>query len=352
MVGQGTRRRRRPAAADAAPTTPDPIEIAMAAEVSGRAPGEAAIRLIEAQRRLVGWEIADRRSGVALKALSAGLALMAWQASRADGLVVEAFSVPPDLAARGLTGQVVASQILDRFNSMQTVTDSVRPTPRSANDWDLKARVEIPQTGVSIAELERLLRRWLGHERRISGEVVRGPGGLQLTVRMSGGEADTVAGADGDLTPLTTAAAERLYDRTDPTRYAMYLSRTGRAEAARDRLPRLLQTGPPADRAYAHNILGLLTADHAASPISADPSACRPTWRAPASPTRATAPSPWGTRRPPSGISGGASARARLRTGPRRGACSTASRQRCWRSSKVTRPRPTPPGWMAPTHGP
>ena len=35
-----------------------------------------------------------------------------WQAAHDDGLVIEAFSVPPELAARGLTGEVVATQLL------------------------------------------------------------------------------------------------------------------------------------------------------------------------------------------------------------------------------------------------
>src|SRR5437868_12741946 len=76
----------------------------------------------------------DQRFSIALKAMTAligfaiagALAFMIWNASSSGGLVIEPFSVPPDLAARGLTGQVVASKLLDRLVTMQQQTDSQR----------------------------------------------------------------------------------------------------------------------------------------------------------------------------------------------------------------------------------
>ena len=47
---------------------------------------------------------------------------MIWSAYGSGGLVIEPFSVPSDLAARGLTGQVVASKLLDRLVAMQQQT--------------------------------------------------------------------------------------------------------------------------------------------------------------------------------------------------------------------------------------
>jgi hypothetical protein len=102
------------------------VEIAMAAEAGDPAPDSPArtvllkqSRLMDADLRLRGWQIARERAGLVLQSLtaSAGLVLAAavgrlvWDASRADGLVIEAFSVPPALAADGLTGEVVAAQL-------------------------------------------------------------------------------------------------------------------------------------------------------------------------------------------------------------------------------------------------
>ena len=51
-------------------------------------------------------------------AIAAGAAFMVWEAAHADGLVIEAFSVPPELADRGITGQVVATKMLDRLTAL------------------------------------------------------------------------------------------------------------------------------------------------------------------------------------------------------------------------------------------
>src|SRR4051812_3558065 len=101
----------------AAPTTPDPIEMAMEALAGGVAPQGVAVRVLERQARLLGWQIASERAGFALKLLTAaaGLAaavaagVMPWQASRANGLVVAGFTAPPAYATRGLSGDVLAA---------------------------------------------------------------------------------------------------------------------------------------------------------------------------------------------------------------------------------------------------
>ena len=71
-TGQGARRRR-PVKAGPAPTTPDPIEIAMEAEAGDTAPDSPARRVLLGQERLIGadltlrgWEIADRRAALVL----------------------------------------------------------------------------------------------------------------------------------------------------------------------------------------------------------------------------------------------------------------------------------------------
>ena len=81
---------------------------------------------------------------------------MVWDAAHSSGLIIEPFAVPPDMAAKGLTGQVVASQMLDKLTAMQDATDSTRPPQSYANNWGNNIKVEIPETGVSIGELQQL----------------------------------------------------------------------------------------------------------------------------------------------------------------------------------------------------
>ncbi len=64
---------------------------------------------------------AQQRLGVLLRIatgfvgliVAAGLGFMIWNASQSNGLLIEPFSMPPDLTQRGMTGEVVASKLLD-----------------------------------------------------------------------------------------------------------------------------------------------------------------------------------------------------------------------------------------------
>ncbi|MGH2929496.1 MAG: hypothetical protein ACRDL8_14940, partial [Solirubrobacteraceae bacterium] len=161
-------------------------------------------------------------------ALAAAVAVMAWQAHEDRGLSIAPFSVPPDLAARGLTGQVVASRILDRLSQLQAETVSGRPASSYANDWGDAIKVEIPDTGVSIGELNRYLREWLGSETRVTGEIVRSGAGMQVTARAGDLAGRTLEGPEPNLDGLIAQAAEAVYAQTQPYRYAVYLASHGR----------------------------------------------------------------------------------------------------------------------------
>src|SRR5665213_437255 len=123
----------------------DPAAIALALASASR---NKADRFLEEQIALIGLQkhhlheqfknlrliIWEKRMGVFLRVATAvvGVAVAAllgaavWDAAHDDGLVIEAFSVPPDLAARGLTGQVVAGELLGNLAELQTKSQSVR----------------------------------------------------------------------------------------------------------------------------------------------------------------------------------------------------------------------------------
>ena len=156
-------------------------------------------------------------------AVAAGLGLMVWDAAHSRGLLIEPFSVPPDMASRGLTGEVVAAQLLDKLAILGT-SESSRSTQSYANNWGNDIKVEIPETGVSISELERFLRGWLGHDTRISGEVYHTASGIAVTAR-AGANGATFTGAESDLDALVQKSAEHVFESTQPYRYANYLDR-------------------------------------------------------------------------------------------------------------------------------
>jgi len=185
-------------------------------------------------------------------AIAMAVGAMAWQAHEDHGLSIAPFSVPPDLVARGLTGQVVAARVLDRLSQLQAETVSARPASSYANDWGDEIKVEIPETGVSIGELNRYLRAWLGSETRVTGEVVRIGADLQVLARAGEATARPAQGPEADLDGLIAQAAEAVFAQTQPYRFAVYLASHGRQGEATAQFARLARSGPPEDRPWAY----------------------------------------------------------------------------------------------------
>jgi tetratricopeptide (TPR) repeat protein len=186
------------------------------------------------------------------------LGAMAWSAHEDHGVSIAAFSVPPDLAQRGLTGQVLASQLLDRLAELQRKTVTARPASTYASDWGADIKVEIPETGVSIGELNRYLRDWLGSETRITGEVVRTSIGVAVTARAGEEPGQRFEGGEADLDRLVGQAAEGVYRQTQPYRWAVYLQSVGRTAEAASAYAQLAQGGAAEDRPWAYVGWGFL----------------------------------------------------------------------------------------------
>lgn len=202
--------------------------------------------------------VTDRIRGAGYAILTlAGFALVAvvcaamWSAAHDNGLVVESFSVPGDLAARGQSGAVVAQHVLDRIAALQADTISLRAAHTYTNNWGDDLRVQIPDTGVSLGEAYRYLTHWLGHQTHISGEIVHSGNGLALTARAGAAPGRTFAGIDLDA--LVDRTAESIFAQTQPYRYGIYLFSHGRNPEARTVLLALAQSGAPAsERAWAY----------------------------------------------------------------------------------------------------
>jgi tetratricopeptide (TPR) repeat protein len=203
-------------------------------------------KYLHEQFKHLGLSIWEKRTGVLLRAATAivGVAvasffgLMVWDATHSSGLIVEPFAVPSDMAAKGLTGQVVASQMLDKLSAMQEITYSTRPPQSYENNWGNNLKVEIPETGVSIGELQQFLKDWLGHDTHITGEVYRTDTGIAVTAREGTEAGATFTGPESDLDGLMQKAAEHVYSVTQPFRYANYLDRDLNAPDIADRAAR------------------------------------------------------------------------------------------------------------------
>ncbi|MBV9548125.1 MAG: hypothetical protein JO256_00450 [Alphaproteobacteria bacterium] len=193
-------------------------------------------------------------------AFAGGVAWMVWEAKHSDGLKVQPFSVPPTFAERGLTGEAVAARVIDRLSELQSQTNTARPARSYSNAWGDKAiKLEIPETGVSLEELDAWLRAKFGHETSLSGEVVRNESGVTLTARTPDG-AVSVSGAQSDIETLTGKLAEAIYRLTQPYRYATYLLRhENRAADAAPIFKQLALTGDAEERRWSYNMWAVAT---------------------------------------------------------------------------------------------
>ncbi|WP_411289066.1 hypothetical protein, partial [Phenylobacterium sp.] len=258
-----------------APTTNDPIEIAMEAEAAGEGPQGVAsqvlteqLQLIRTQTRLGRWQIASERAGVALKVLTglAGVAaacmlgVMAWNASQDDSLVIDPVSAPEDLVREGATEAALAHALQDKLVQLRADTSAplVSAEVREKDGGGLK--VQIPGSGVSLADLDLALRQALGRQTHLSAEVSRvnsgaEKGALAITARLGSQPGVRLVQPDGDLDALMGRAAEYAYRTAEPIKYSSWLAERGRTGEAAQVLNLLTRVGSDMDRAQAYYAL-------------------------------------------------------------------------------------------------
>ena len=80
-------------------------------------------------------------------ALVIGIAAAVWNASQADGLVVDSFSVPPSLAAAGISGEVVADDMTNKIAGVRDFANehSLARSKDVRQDSEQDVKVEIPE---------------------------------------------------------------------------------------------------------------------------------------------------------------------------------------------------------------
>jgi hypothetical protein len=249
----------------------DPVAVALALGGASREEADAFLKkhgsLIDIQKhhlqvqlRQVHLSIWKEYLGVMLRvatavvglAVASGIALMVRDASRSSGLLIEPFSVPPDLAARGLTGEVVAARFLDKLKAMQAATGSDRPANSFQNNWGSEIKVEIPETGLTFGELDKLLRDKFGHASHVTGEVFKTADGIALTARLDNTLPQTFTGADAKIDDLAQQAAEAIYRDSQPYRFSQYLEQHGRIAEAFTVIAKLATDGPHEEQSWAY----------------------------------------------------------------------------------------------------
>ncbi|MBV9550209.1 MAG: hypothetical protein JO256_11110 [Alphaproteobacteria bacterium] len=222
-------------------------------------------RHLHEQSRQIHLDVWEKRLGVVLRlgtavigiAIAGAMAFMVWQAAQSNGLRIQPFSVPPELVARGITGEVVAGRVLDQLNRMQAATNSRRASRSYASDWSQQGiKLDVPETGISLTELDRFLRDHLGNDIEVSGDVIAAPSGITLTVRAGRDGDASFSGPVESLPDLVHQAAEAIYRFTQPYRYSVYI-RPLRPDESLALSKSMALTGLEEDRPWAFNAWGL-----------------------------------------------------------------------------------------------
>jgi tetratricopeptide (TPR) repeat protein len=232
---------------------------------------EHALRLAHLRNQLREEKI--RRAGLRLRVafqlfmallatvVGIGILVMLRDAVTSRSVVVESFDAPPALLARGLTGRVVAAGVLDELRRLQSATRADAAKRDLANAWSGEIRLAVPDSGVSLGELSRMLRARFGHDLHIEGELVQtDTAGLALTVRGDGVAPRTFTGSAGDLGELSIDAAGYVYAQSEPVLWAYYLLNRGRNDEAISFSREAIAGADKADRPYLLNTWANATA--------------------------------------------------------------------------------------------
>jgi len=165
--------------------------------------------------------------------VAAAVGTMIYDATKSRAVIVDVFEAPPGLVSNGFSGRAVAGAVSDQLATLQASTHSSQSARSIASSWTDDIKVQIPQTGLTIGDVDQFLKSRLGHDIHIGGTLVQtANGGLQLTVRGTGIVARSFTGTAAELPRMTSQAAEYIYAQSQPALYVIYLNQAGKyAEA-------------------------------------------------------------------------------------------------------------------------
>jgi len=165
--------------------------------------------------------------------LAMGAVIAIRDAVNSRSVVIDAFDIAPNVTAQVPSGKIVASGLLDVLTRIQAATRTSAERRQLSNAWTSDIAIEVPETGVSIGQLERMLRTRFGHDQHIGGDLVQTEKGkLALTVRGPGILPKTFADEARNLDQLLIEAGEYVYGQSQPGLWAAYLSNNDRYDEA------------------------------------------------------------------------------------------------------------------------
>jgi tetratricopeptide (TPR) repeat protein len=187
-------------------------------------------------------------------AIGIGLIMMIRDAVASRSVVIDAIDIAPNVAAEVPSGKIIAAGLLDVLTRIQAASRSSMQRRNLSNAWTGDIAIEVPETGVSIGQLERTLNARFGHDQHIEGDLVQTvKGGLALTVRGTGILPRTFTDEAPNLNKLLTEAGEYVFGQSQPGLWAAYLSNNDRYDEAISFTQAAYETAEPSERPYLLN---------------------------------------------------------------------------------------------------
>jgi tetratricopeptide (TPR) repeat protein len=182
-----------------------------------------------------------------------GAAIMIRDALSSRSVVIDPFEIAPNIATQVPSGKIVAAGLLDVLTQIQAANRSSAEHRALSNAWTNDIAIEVPETGISFGQLERLLKTRFGHDQHIDGDLVQTQkGGVALTVRGTGILPKTFTDEGRNLDKLLTQAGEYVYGQSQPGLWAAYLDNE-RFDEAISFSQAAYTTADPSERPYLLN---------------------------------------------------------------------------------------------------
>jgi tetratricopeptide (TPR) repeat protein len=147
-------------------------------------------------------------------------------------LTIAAFDVPPKLAERGITGQVIAKALFDELIKRRDLVTTLE-TGELKGAWaENRADVAIPEAKFTLQSVFRYLRYMTGNEIAVDGEFILDGEDVTMKVRVAGKPPTIVKGKLAAWETLVGELALGVLDVTQPAVVVAYLG--GKAETPED----------------------------------------------------------------------------------------------------------------------
>jgi tetratricopeptide (TPR) repeat protein len=165
--------------------------------------------------------------------VAVGAVIMIRDAVESRSVIIDAFDIAPNVAAQVPSGKITAAGLLDVLTRIQAATRSGAEHRSLASAWTNDIAIDVPETGISIGQLQRIMKARFGSDQHIDGDLAQSEtGGLVLTVRGRGILPKTFIDEARHLDRLLTLAGEYVYGQSQPGLFAAYLANNDRHDEA------------------------------------------------------------------------------------------------------------------------